>query len=164
MICSVYHYLINCISMTSSWRKWIKNNGSLFWFCTLGISCSELVSFIFWRTMKKSSGGRGKGKSTKKSRVSSQNQSKIFFFFNEKIFFQDLIARKCNLNDSFLDLMEKYCEKPFRNESKLHPIRLWDFYNSIFFVITVVSTIGKFSLNNFFLAIIKFFFFGPRLW
>lgn len=59
----------------------------------------------------------------------------------------DLIARKCLLNDSFLDLMEKYCEKPFRNESSLHPIRLWDFYNSIFFVITVVSTIGYGNLH-----------------
>lgn len=71
------------------------------------------------------------------------------------LFGVELIEKKCLLNDSFLILLEDYCGKPFRNESSIHPSRLWDFYNSIFFVITVVSTIGKFNelLKHFFCGV-----------
>jgi len=41
--------------------------------------------------------------------------------------------------------LEVYCEKPFNLNKTIDDVapEIWDYYNAFFFVVTVVSTIGK---------------------
>lgn len=90
-----------------------------------------------------------------------QSACQLFF----KTSFADKIREKFRETEEaqeFVSNLSDYCSQPFEFNKSIDEVvpRLWNFYNSFFFVVTVVSTIGRnFSaikladLSSFFLFI-----------
>lgn len=61
----------------------------------------------------------------------------------------DLIQKSCN-NKEYNEIITKlshFCGKPLNKPIDVKPKKKWDYYHSLFFVITVVSTIGYGNLS-----------------
>lgn len=67
----------------------------------------------------------------------------IRFFFIE-LLYKHYIPSKEDTQEEIFQKLATYCGKPMRsNLTDAEDPPKWDFYHSLFFVITVVTTIGK---------------------